>query len=89
MAAAGDRAPGWRFDPIASKVAASTASGTVSLSARCRKTASRSRRSCVEFLAGNVTPAIMRTEDFGGTFSRNAMPIALQVARRGRRAGAA
>jgi predicted enzyme related to lactoylglutathione lyase len=30
--------------------------------------------------AGNLTLAIMRTEDFGGTFSRNAMPIALQVA---------
>jgi predicted enzyme related to lactoylglutathione lyase len=29
--------------------------------------------------AGNLTLAIMRTEDFGGTFSRNAMPIALQV----------
>jgi len=28
----------------------------------------------------NLTLAIMRTEDFGGTFSRNAMPIALQVA---------
>src|SRR3954463_7257523 len=33
-----------------------------------------------EFQAGNLTLAIMRTEDFGGTFSRNAMPIALQVA---------
>lgn len=32
-----------------------------------------------EYQAGNVTLAIMRTEDFGGTFSRNAMPIALQV----------
>ena len=32
-----------------------------------------------EFQAGNLTLAIMRTEDFGGTFSRNAMPIALQV----------
>src|SRR3954466_10692772 len=33
-----------------------------------------------EYQAGNVTLAIMRTEDFGGTFSSNAMPIALQVA---------
>src|SRR3954454_13176084 len=33
-----------------------------------------------EYQAGNLTLAIMRTEDFGGTFSRNAMPIALQVA---------
>lgn len=32
-----------------------------------------------EYQAGNLTLAIMRTEDFGGTFSRNAMPIALQV----------
>ena len=32
-----------------------------------------------EFQAGNLTLAVMRTEDFGGTFSRNAMPIALQV----------
>ena len=32
-----------------------------------------------EYQAGNVTLAIMRTEDFGGTFSPNAMPIALQV----------
>jgi len=34
----------------------------------------------VEYQAGNLTLAIMRTEDFGGTFSPNAMPIALQVA---------
>src|ERR1700733_15795575 len=33
-----------------------------------------------EYQAGNLTLAIMRTEDFGGTFSRNAIPIALQVA---------
>ena len=33
----------------------------------------------VEYQAGNLTLAIMRTEDFGGTFSHNAMPIALQV----------
>ena len=33
-----------------------------------------------EYQAGNLTLAIMRTEDFGGTFSSNAMPIALQVA---------
>jgi catechol 2,3-dioxygenase-like lactoylglutathione lyase family enzyme len=33
-----------------------------------------------EYQAGNLTLDIMRTEDFGGTFSRNAMPIALQVA---------
>src|SRR4051794_41843923 len=33
-----------------------------------------------EYQAGNLTLAIMRAEDFGGTFSRNAMPIALQVA---------
>src|SRR3954465_146496 len=33
-----------------------------------------------EYQAGNLTLAIMRTEDFGGAFSRNAMPIALQVA---------
>jgi predicted enzyme related to lactoylglutathione lyase len=32
-----------------------------------------------EYQAGNLTLAIMRTEDFGGTFSRNAMPIALRV----------
>jgi predicted enzyme related to lactoylglutathione lyase len=32
-----------------------------------------------EYQAGNLTLAIMCTEDFGGTFSRNAMPIALQV----------
>jgi predicted enzyme related to lactoylglutathione lyase len=32
-----------------------------------------------EYQAGNLTLAIMRAEDFGGTFSRNAMPIALQV----------
>src|SRR3954469_11781742 len=33
----------------------------------------------VEYQAGNLTLAVMRTEDFGGTFSSNAMPIALQV----------
>src|ERR1700750_2197764 len=33
-----------------------------------------------EYQAGNLTLAIMRTEDFAGTFSPNAMPIALQVA---------
>lgn len=33
-----------------------------------------------EYQAGNVTLAIMRTEDFGGRFSANAMPVALQVA---------
>jgi len=32
-----------------------------------------------EYQAGNLTLTIMRTEDFGGTFSPNAMPIALQV----------
>ena len=32
-----------------------------------------------EYQAGNLTLAIMRAEDFGSTFSRNAMPIALQV----------
>jgi predicted enzyme related to lactoylglutathione lyase len=32
-----------------------------------------------EYQAGNLTLAIMRTEDFGGTFSPNSMPIALQV----------
>ena len=37
-------------------------------------------RDGAEYQAGNLTLAIMRTEDFGGTFSRNAMPIALQVA---------
>jgi predicted enzyme related to lactoylglutathione lyase len=36
-------------------------------------------RAGAEFQAGNLTLAIMRTEDFGGTFSPNAMPIALQV----------
>ncbi len=32
-----------------------------------------------EFQAGNLTLAVMRTADFGGRFSPNAMPIALQV----------
>ena len=32
-----------------------------------------------EYQAGNLTLAVMRTEDFGGTFTPNAMPIALQV----------
>ena len=36
-------------------------------------------RDGAEYQAGNLTLAIMRTEDFGGTFSRNAMPIALHV----------
>ena len=36
-------------------------------------------RAGAEYQAGNLTLAIMRTEDFGGTFSSNAMPIALQV----------
>ena len=33
-----------------------------------------------EFQAGNLTLAVMHTESFGGTFSPNAMPIALHVA---------
>lgn len=33
----------------------------------------------VEYQAGNLTLAIMRAEDFGATFSPNAVPIALQV----------
>ncbi len=36
-------------------------------------------RGGAEYQAGNLTLAIMRVEDFGGTFSANAMPIALQV----------
>ena len=36
-------------------------------------------RDGAEYQAGNLTLAIMRAEDFGGTFSTNAMPIALQV----------
>ncbi|MGH2895520.1 MAG: VOC family protein [Solirubrobacteraceae bacterium] len=36
-------------------------------------------RAGAEYQAGNLTLAIMRIEDFGGTFSRNAAPIALQV----------
>ncbi len=32
-----------------------------------------------EFQAGNLTLAIMQTDAFGGTFSPNCMPIALQV----------
>ncbi len=36
-------------------------------------------RAGAEYQAGNVTLAIVRTEDFGATFSSNAMPIALQV----------
>ena len=32
-----------------------------------------------EFQAGNLTLAVMQTDAFGGTFSPNAMPIALQV----------
>src|SRR5271156_197269 len=37
-------------------------------------------RDGAEYQAGNLTLAIMRSEDFGATFSPNAMPIALQVA---------
>ena len=37
-------------------------------------------RDGAEYQAANLTLAIMRTEDFGGMFSPNAMPIALQVA---------
>ncbi|MGH2907727.1 MAG: VOC family protein [Solirubrobacteraceae bacterium] len=37
-------------------------------------------RAAAEYQAGNLTLAITRADDFGGTFSRNAMPIALQVA---------
>ena len=36
-------------------------------------------RDGAEYQAGNLTLAIVRTEDFGATFSPNAMPIALQV----------
>jgi predicted enzyme related to lactoylglutathione lyase len=36
-------------------------------------------RAGAEYQAGNLTLAIMRPEDFGGSFSRNAMPVALQV----------
>jgi predicted enzyme related to lactoylglutathione lyase len=36
-------------------------------------------RDGAEYQAGNLTLAIMRAEDFGGTFSTNAMPIALRV----------
>src|SRR3954465_13545120 len=32
------------------------------------------------YQAGNLTLAVMRTEDFGGSITSNAMPIALQVA---------
>ena len=32
-----------------------------------------------EYQAGNLTLAIMRTGEFGGTFSPNAVPIALHV----------
>ena len=38
------------------------------------------QRDGAEYQAGNLTLAIMRAEDFGGIFSTNAMPIALQVA---------
>jgi predicted enzyme related to lactoylglutathione lyase len=37
-------------------------------------------RNGAEFQAGNLTLAVMRAEDFGATFSTNAVPIALQVA---------
>lgn len=37
-------------------------------------------RAGAEYQAGNLTLAVVRPEDFGGTFSPNAMPIALQVA---------
>lgn len=33
----------------------------------------------VEFQAGNLTLAVMQNDAFGGTFSPNSMPIALQV----------
>jgi predicted enzyme related to lactoylglutathione lyase len=36
-------------------------------------------RDGAEYQAGNLTLAIMRTEDFGTPFSRNAAPIGLQV----------
>jgi predicted enzyme related to lactoylglutathione lyase len=37
-------------------------------------------RAGAEYQAGNLTLAVVRAEDFGATFSSNAMPIALQVA---------
>ena len=37
-------------------------------------------RAGAEYQAGNLTLAIVRPEDFGGAFTRNAMPIGLQVA---------
>jgi predicted enzyme related to lactoylglutathione lyase len=36
-------------------------------------------RAGAEYQAGNLTLAVMRAEDFGATFSSNAMPIALRV----------
>jgi predicted enzyme related to lactoylglutathione lyase len=36
-------------------------------------------RAGAEYQAGNLTLVIARTDDFGATFSTNAMPIALQV----------
>ena len=36
-------------------------------------------RDGAEYQAGNLTLAIMRAEDFGASFSANAVPIALQV----------
>jgi predicted enzyme related to lactoylglutathione lyase len=36
-------------------------------------------RAGAEYQAGNLTLAVVVTEDFGATFSPNAMPIALQV----------
>ena len=36
-------------------------------------------RTGAEYQAGNLTLAVVRAEDFGATFSTNAMPIALQV----------
>ena len=37
-------------------------------------------RTGAEYQTGNLTLAIVRPDDFGATFSTNAMPIALQVA---------
>src|ERR1700761_834185 len=36
-------------------------------------------RDGAEYQAGNLTLAVMRSEDFGATFSPNAMPVALHV----------
>ena len=43
-------------------------------------TARYGRAPGAEFQAGNLTLAVMENEGFGGTFSPNSMPIALQVA---------